>query len=291
MRVAHWLPAFCFFGKHMIVRAAVLFLLVTLRGDTVFVVTGDNLDIDISGALYVLDGHGSTITKVSPEGKILARIGGPGWDNDRFDHPSGLWARNGLDIFIADYGNHRIQRFDRDLSFVSSFSTRESDNGSERFGYPSDVALSRLGELYICDTENVRVIKVDRRNRVELSFGGIDAGKGRLTSPRKLAIGPGDHIFVLDDATVREFDAFGNYLRDLLPHEFVPPVSLYGGEEELAVCDADSLRFYARRSSQSFAIDDLLAEGRGTVRDVSLFKGSLYFLTEKGVTAVPDPRR
>ncbi|HEX9657892.1 MAG TPA: NHL repeat-containing protein [Bacteroidota bacterium] len=275
----------------MIVRAAILFFLVALPGDKPLPVTGDNLDIDISGAFYVLDGHASTITKISPEGKILARIGGPGWDNDRFDQPSGIWARNGLDIFVADYGNHRIQRFDRDLSFVSSFSTRESENANERFGYPADVALSRLGELYICDTENVRVIKVDRRNRVELSFGGVDAGKGRLTSPRKLAIGPGDHLFVLDDAIVREFDAFGNYLRDLIPREFLSPISLFGDEEALVVCDRDSLRFYVGRGSQSFFLDELLGNERRVVRDFSISKGSVFFLTETGVTAVPDPRR
>ncbi len=290
MRATCGYPHFVFLGN-MIVRAAILFFLVVLPGDTHLLITGDKLDIDISGVLYVLDGRTSTITKVSAEGKVLARIGGPGWDNDRFDHPSGLWARNGLDIFVADYGNHRIQRFDRDLSFVSSFSTRESESANERFGYPSDVALSRLGELYICDTENVRVIKVDRRNRVELSFGGIDAGMGRLTSPRKLAIGPGDDLFVLDDATVKEFDAFGNYLRDLIPRELTPPISLFGAEDMFAVCEKDSLRFYGGRASQAFFLDDLLGDERGVVRDFSISRDSVFFLTGKGVTVVQDPRR
>ena len=112
------------------VRVILLAILVSLASDeNVVAIRGNDFDIDISGAYYIVDETKCTVRKVSSKGDVVARIGGPGWDNDRFDQPAGIWARNGLDVFVADYGNHRIQRFDRDLSFVSSFSTRESGKG------------------------------------------------------------------------------------------------------------------------------------------------------------------
>jgi len=108
-------------------------------------IRGASLDVDLYGNLYVLSAEENTVKLIGPDGKVVAVVGGAGWENGRFDRPSGIWARNGIDVFVADYGNHRVQRFDRGLTFVSSLSTRESSEPGQRFGYPSDVALSRMG--------------------------------------------------------------------------------------------------------------------------------------------------
>ena len=127
-------------------------------------VEGTSLDVDVNGNIFVVDSRSSTLTLFDREMHKVVTAGGPGWENGRFDQPAGLWARNGLDVLVADYGNHRIQRFDRTLSFVSSLSTRDADNPSDRFGYPSDVTLSRLGELFLCDTENSRIKRLGVRS-------------------------------------------------------------------------------------------------------------------------------
>ena len=112
-----------------ILAAASLFSLGLLPGTPKVVpVIGTKVDVDLYGNIYVINSDLNTLTLFSKEGTMVRRIGGSGWLNDQFDRPAGVWARNGIDLFIADYGNHRIQRFDRNLNYVSTFYTRDSDN-------------------------------------------------------------------------------------------------------------------------------------------------------------------
>ena len=137
------------------------------------------LDVDIYGNIYILNTDRNTLKLFAKDRSLKREVGGSGWENDQFDRPSGLWARNGIDVFVADYGNHRIQRFDRHLSYVSTLYARENPDPDERFGYPTDVAVSRLGDLFICDSENSRIVKVNRFTQVERTFGGFSAGNYR----------------------------------------------------------------------------------------------------------------
>jgi hypothetical protein len=254
-------------------------------------VQGTAIDVDLQGNMYVLDAEGNTLRMFDRSGRMEREAGGPGWQDGQFDHPAGVWARNGIDVFVADYGNHRIERFDRALSFISSLSTRDSDNPNERFGYPSDVALSRQGDLYICDTENSRIVKVDQTNKVERTFGDFGAGKGRLTMPRKVGLGPKDAIYVLDGARVAVFDAFGNYLRDLVPGVFNHPTGLFADNDVVAVKDSEALYFFDAdgRPEGVFPLRSILPSLE-EVGSFALGGGWLYLLSPAGIFTVPDPR-
>jgi DNA-binding beta-propeller fold protein YncE len=254
-------------------------------------VKGTQLDVDLYGNSYLLDSERNTLRLLDKAGTLNREVGGPGWLDGQFDRPSAVWARNGIDVFVADYGNHRIQRFDRSLNFVSSFSTHESSNPDERFGYPSGVALSRLGELFVCDTENGRIVKVDRFSAVERTFGGFGAGKGRLTAPRSLEIGPKDAIYVLDARRIAVFDAFGNYLRDLVPGLFTRPLGLFARSDLIVVLDAETLYFFDadERPEGTITLTTILPAGTD-IRSFIMSADSLYFLTSGGLFKVSDPR-
>jgi hypothetical protein len=254
--------------------------------------SGTALDVDLYGNIYVLDAEKNTLTLYDKSGLLLHDAGGPGWLDGQFDRPSGVWARNGIDVFIADYGNHRIERFDRSLNFVSSFSTRESDNPDDRFGYPSGVALSRLGELFLCDTENGRIVKVDRFSTVERTFGGMGGGKGHLAAPTSVAVGPKDAVYVLDGERVAVFDAFGNYLRDLMPGLLRRPSALFADNAVVAVLDSvEIFLFDADERPAGVVPRNTIPAPGGDVRSLALSAGSLYILTGGGVLRVPDPRQ
>jgi DNA-binding beta-propeller fold protein YncE len=176
--------------RDLVAVLGLMFLLTPPSFSQTMRLSGTVLDVDLYGNIYVLDAEKNTLSLYDRSGLLQNNVGGPGWLDGQFDRPSGVWARNGIDVFVADYGNHRIERFDRSLSFISSFSTRESDNPDDRFGYPSGVALSRLGELFICDTENGRIVKVDRFSTVERTFGGIGGGEGTSGDPHISGGGP-----------------------------------------------------------------------------------------------------
>ncbi len=168
--------------------------------------------IDPQGNIYVTDAGANKIQKYTFEGKLVTEIGGYGWGQLEFDQPAGVAATNGLDIFVADYGNHRIQRFNRKLEYIATLTTRESESEPQRFGYPTAVAVTRVGDVLVCDGENNRVLRFSKFSRFDLSIGGINAGKGRLAEPIDVEVDDTDRILVLEPKRVVVFDRFGNYL-------------------------------------------------------------------------------
>lgn len=253
---------------------------------------GERIDIDIYGNIYLLQTNRNSLELLTKERIYKRGVGGSGWENDQFDRPSGVWARNGIDVFVADYGNHRIQRFDRNLNYVSTLSTRENPNPDERFGYPSDVALSRLGYLFICDTENSRIVKVNQYTQVERTFGGFGAGEGRLYAPTQVECGPKDHVYVVDGARLLMFDNFGNFLR-VIAGVFHPPLSLYADDRSVVVVDSVAAYCFDNedRPVCSKRLEPDLGVKGGDVRSIALSQDSMFVLTRNGVFAVADPRQ
>jgi hypothetical protein len=153
--------------------------------------------IDPSGNVYLADREAHQVYKINRSGFIEESVGGFGWGNTEFDRPSDVWAENGIDVYIADFGNHRVQRFDRRLSYVGTLETRNTGFDVERFGYPAAVTLNRQGDLFIADEENLRIV----------AFGGF--------------IFADDMILVRDGSRLLFFDQFGNPYREYSP-EFLP---------------------------------------------------------------------
>ncbi len=261
------------------------------RADT-SLLTGTRLDVDINGNIILVDSDRNTVRLFSKALTRTAEIGGSGWGDDQFDHPAGIWARNGIDIFVADYGNHRIQRFDRKLAFISSFSTRDRSNPDERFGYPTDVAVSRLGDLFICDSENSRILKVIGLSKIAKTFGGFDAGKGRLHKPNQLEIGPNDNVYVQDGKRVVVFDNFGNFIRVIGEGLFQTNVQIFSDEYGLTVLDNRKLFFFDINDRLVFdtQLDSLLKTQQSNVRAFVFSRGVGYFVTSQGILTATDPR-
>jgi hypothetical protein len=253
-------------------------------------VTGTAFDIDIGGRITVVDRASAKLRIVSPSGEVLQEMGGAGWTQDQFDRPSGVWARNGIDVYVADEFNHRIQRFDRSLNFVSTLSTRDSDNPDERFGYPRGVAVSRHGELYVLDGENVRVVKINRSNQFERSFGGFDAGAGRLADPRQISAGPRDRIYVLDGTRVLVFDPFGNFIGGLpIAPEFFP-ASLYADDSGILVAGKGSLLWLNADEQVAGVTKIPESEGGAFAIHACAFRGKeAYLLTDRGLMTAQAP--
>lgn len=283
----------------LFVRAAAVFLMFTLatgcsiaqqRTDST-AIRGTRIDVDIVGTLYVVDADRNAVTLYSKDRTRIREIGGQGWDNDQFDHPAGSWARNGIDVFVADYGNHRIQRFDRSLNYVATLSTRDSDDPNERFGYPTDVALSRLGDLFICDSENTRIVKVNRFSKVERVFGGFDAGKGRLQKPTQVEIGPHDDVYVLDGNRIVVFDTFGNFLHHLGDGIFTSPHCVSADSDCIVVLDSTTVYCFdeADRLASSILLRSLPLSPRTQVQTLALGQTALYLLTSEGLHIAPRP--
>jgi sugar lactone lactonase YvrE len=173
------------------------------------------MDIDPDGNLYIADSGNNRILKCNRRGELLREAGGFGFDKQQFDRPVDVWAGNGLDVFVVDYNNQRLERYDKDLNYISSYYSDELQDESLQFGYPAAVGLSANGEIFLAEHEFNRVLRIDSFGKPKASFGDFNWGEGRLARPAKILIDANRKIFVSDSTAdeIVEYDYYGNFLQ------------------------------------------------------------------------------
>ncbi len=239
------------------------------------------ISVDPIGAIYVADTGDDLLMRFNPSGDSTGEVGGYGSGDYQFDMPYDVCADNGVEIYVADYNNNRIVRFDRTLANVASLSTNQSNDDSKRFGYPSGVAISRLGDLFICDDENIRVMEVNTFSTVERTFGGYGDGAGTLAMPRQVSIGPNDDVYVSDKGRVAVYDNFGNYIGSIGEGTLKNPAGIGIGDGILGVCDSDMLYFFKLDGTliAKFSRNDIFGTKIKHFSDVSISGKRVYILT------------
>lgn len=172
------------------------------------------LAINNEGHLFIVDTGNNRIVKFDRAGKVILTVGGFGWESEQFDRPLDVTAKTGLDVFVADYNNERIERYDKELNYLSSFTSNQTLAENLKFGFPTGIDISKHGELFICDNENNRILKVDAFGNPALSFGDFNWGAGQLQAPVKIEISRDDKIYVSDKkaAQIVVFDYYGSFI-------------------------------------------------------------------------------
>ncbi|PEN15022.1 hypothetical protein CRI94_01670 [Longibacter salinarum] len=179
---------------------------------------------------YVSDAQQSTVTAIAPTGKVIVTLGGRGSEAGAFDEPLDVDPSNGLEIFVADAGNGRIQHFSRSGKYIESLPVGRVDPGNRTSsrqplfdasrdgvdaradGRPIRVYAASSGDIYVLDARDKLIVRYDRQRRVEPFAGGFDARDGRLVDP--IAMTMVDDRLVVADAGRGElllFDRFGSF--------------------------------------------------------------------------------
>ncbi len=156
---------------------------------------------------------------------IPARLvfGSQGMDPGQFERPSGITIGPEGFLYVADTGNHRIQKFTADGQFVAAYgqhATVETEAGMWGFNEPWDVAVAADGAMYVADTWNHRVQKLDQHGDPVAVWGLFGqyspsdgpAGQAAFYGPRGIAIAE-DWLYVTDTGNkrVQAFDPDGEF--------------------------------------------------------------------------------
>jgi sugar lactone lactonase YvrE len=160
--------------------------------------------IDSSGNFYITSGPNSNmIRKVSPftndtppfsdtlfAGSALASFSGKGsadgqGTNALFDAPFGMTIDSANNLYVADTGNHRIRKITPGgLVTTIAGSTQGSADGqgtAAQFNQPEGITIDSAGNLYVADTYNHRIRKIDTAGNVTTIAGstrGYANGQG-----------------------------------------------------------------------------------------------------------------
>ncbi len=248
------------------------------------------LSVDQFGHIYVVDGGSARILKCDMTGSTVAEVGGYGWDETQFDRPTGIDARLGIAVYVADYGNNRISRFDRGLRFMAALGG-ENAAADPGFGYPLDVVNSSLEQLFVLDGENNRVLAMSGFRSVAQVFGGIEAGEGRLREPVAMAADDSKYLYVLESDRVVAFDLFGNFLFHFGSAHISDAQGITVHDGRVLVVTPDALHWYSAKGDFLRSVtraEMVLAGDSGEFRDAAYTVPFLLILTQRSCILFPN---
>jgi DNA-binding beta-propeller fold protein YncE len=192
------------------------------RGQFIF---PHGIHIDRDGNIWVTDGRaateaelakfpdakgkGHTVTKFTPDGKVLLRLGKPGVGargTDTFLEPNDVITTASGDIFVSDGHsgqnpkvppdtNARIVKFTKEGKFVREWGKLGSAPGE--FRTPHALALDSRGRLFVADRGNHRIQIFDQDGKFLAEWKQFSRVSG-------LFITPDDMLYAIDSESSPE---------------------------------------------------------------------------------------
>jgi len=235
------------------------------RGDGQF---QDPIDVTSdSGKVYVADRLNNRIQVFTTDGNFIRKWGslcnlqngagcidtdgaGPLSPGDgQFNDPHAVAVDSAGNVYVADAGNNRIQKFQNDGTFITkwgSFCSKDSGTGcvdqdgtgslsvgDGQFSFPRDVAVDSSGNVYVVDSLNHRIQEFMNNGtfirkwgslcNLGNGFGCIDpdgpgplsVGDGQFSEPLSLAVDFIDNVYVADTGNnrIQKFQNDGTFIR------------------------------------------------------------------------------
>ena len=226
--------------------------------------------MDFLGNLFVADSGNHRIQKFNNQLQFLDEWGSNGTDDGQFDLPAAVAVAPDGKIYVADLGNHRIQEFAGDGTFLRWYGRDQLDgtgwknagsglNGREgqkpgQFDEPAGIFVAIDGSLFVSDTENGRIQKIDRQTGTAVVIGEQGRGDGQFTEPVSLLM-HASNLYIADsnNSRIQVVSPEGEFRQKIVPDTS----DLNTFFTRLAVDRQNELVYALDRDDGSIAVFDL----------------------------------
>ena len=179
--------------------------------------TPSAIAIDARGVLVVADTGNHAIRQITPDGVVSTRAGdGIAGSEDgpsaRFNGPVGVAVDRTGRVIVADTYNDRIRAISPDGSVTTiagagTPGAEDGPGGEARFDTPCGVCVDAKGNIYVADTGNGAIRRIDSNGAVTTI--ARDTGTSPVR-PVAIASSPDGRLYVTDErGRVLEIDADG----------------------------------------------------------------------------------
>lgn len=152
-----------------------------------------NITIDQSGNKYVADVGRGLILVFDRNDRYVRAYGKEG----QFK-PADV-AIVGEKMYVADVKDHEIEILDKATGkAIGKFGNVEST--AQSVFYPTNMAVSQSGNLYISETGNFRIKKYDLDGGFVENIGTVGTGFGQFARPKGIAVDANENLYVVDAA-------------------------------------------------------------------------------------------
>ncbi len=189
--------------------------------------------VDLDGNVLAADSDNNLVVKISPTGvlTVVAGNGFHGFSGDggpatsaSLSQPAGAAVDAAGNLYIGDFGNNRIRKVSPDGTITTvagsgptgfdagGFSGDGSLATSALLNMPEGVAMDPAGNLYIADTFNNRIRKVNPSGIITTVAGdgqegfsgdGGPATSASLNEPAGVAVDPAGNLYIADHGNDR----------------------------------------------------------------------------------------
>lgn len=167
----------------------------------------------------------------------LRSIGGYGTEPGKMRSPSGVAFGDDGSLYVSDSGNNRIQVFDRDGNFLTSFGDWGFYPGL--FSRPEGLAFAN-GQLFVADSRNHRIQVLTPKGEPLYEWGmhvlRPGDGQGRIHYPSAIAVSPDGSTAVVAEPFQGRCQVFTTF----------PPDEPYNPNTSMLDRSADGASHYGR---------------------------------------------
>jgi DNA-binding beta-propeller fold protein YncE len=170
------------------------------------------------GRLYVSEYRGNRVSILTSNGDWQSYIGSKGREDGMFVGPQNLAVDEYGYLYVVDYGNQRVSKFDPDGTFIFSFGKKAVSANGQLFNgllSPTGIAVKN-GRVYVADNTSNQIYIFDLNG----AYIGILVTAG-LMGPESLRfLSDGQNLLVadknrvimvnVDSAVIRELGTIGN---------------------------------------------------------------------------------
>jgi sugar lactone lactonase YvrE len=167
--------------------------------------------------IYVVDTYNKRIqqyTSTVPPTTYAhkATLAGAGSGDGQLISPLGAAVDPFGNLYVADNGNERIQKFDPSGNFLAKWG--EQGSGPGQMNWPNDVTVAPDGNVYVTDATNHRVQRWTSEGAFISEWGSPGSGDGQFVNPAAVATDSAGNVYVADadNDRIQKFTASGEFI-------------------------------------------------------------------------------
>jgi DNA-binding beta-propeller fold protein YncE len=150
---------------------------------------------------------------------VVAKWGAYGSALGQFNNPQGVAVDAAGNVYVADSGNHRIQKFSPTGTHLTNWGSQGTGDGE--FDHPSGIAVDGSGNVFVADALNDRVQKFTANGEFLGKWGSAGTGPGQFQRPKAITTDSAGFVYVIETGhapsfeggdRIQKFDSNGNFI-------------------------------------------------------------------------------
>jgi peptidylglycine monooxygenase len=211
-----------------------------------------HVSVDSKDNVYFFQRIEPPIVVVDSEGKMV-----DSWGEDYLVDGHGIFITSKDEVFVVARGVHEVLKFDARGELLLRIGERGNPSWQAPFNHPTDVAVSREGDIYVTDGYgNACVHKFSPDGEHILTWGEPGSGPGEFHTPHGVWVDDLERVYVVDrdNNRVQIFTSDGEYIEEW--GDFFHPMDIYFDSRDNVYVTDQTPRFTVLNTS-----GEILARG------------------------------